>query len=107
MSLDVTLKVPGMVEVYWRNITHNLNVMAEAAGIYKHLWRPEEIGITKAGDLIAPLTDGLARLVADPEKFKKLNPSNGWGSYEGLCDFVSEYIEACKDNPEAIVEADR
>lgn len=107
MSLDVTLKVPGMVEVYTRNITHNLNVMAEAAGIYKHLWRPEEIGVTKAGELIEPLTEGLARLLADPKKFKQLTPSNNWGSYEGLCNFVAEYIEACKDNPEAIVEACR
>ena len=107
MSLDVTLKIPGMVEVYTRNITHNLNVMAEAAGIYKHLWRPEEIGVARAGDLIEPLTEGLARLMADPERFKDLNPPDGWGSYEDLCDFISEYIEACKDNPEAIVEAGR
>ena len=33
---------------YSANITHNLGKMAEEAGIYKHLWRPEEIGITKA-----------------------------------------------------------
>src|SRR6266496_3980933 len=46
-------------ELYWRNITHNLNTMADAAGIYKHLWRPEELGITKAGELIAPLAAGL------------------------------------------------
>ncbi len=27
-------------ELYDSNITHNLCAMAEAAGIYKHLWRP-------------------------------------------------------------------
>lgn len=27
--------------IFSANITHNLNAMAEAAGIYKHLWRPE------------------------------------------------------------------
>jgi signal transduction histidine kinase len=30
------------------NITHNLNIMADKAGIYQHLWRPEEIGIKRS-----------------------------------------------------------
>lgn len=55
--------------VYSANITHNLNTMAKEAGIYKHLWRPEEIGITKASQLIEPLVAGLNALIADPEKF--------------------------------------
>jgi len=48
MSLDVYLMKTMPTSVYDANITHNLGAMAEAAGIYKHLWRPEEIGITKA-----------------------------------------------------------
>lgn len=39
-------------QLYWANITHNLNSMAGAAGIYQHLWRPEEVGVTKARQLI-------------------------------------------------------
>jgi hypothetical protein len=77
--------------------------MANAAGIYEYLWRPEEIGITKAEQLIKPLRDGLARLVADPESFKKHNPDNGWGDYGGLVEFVREYIAACEANPDADV----
>lgn len=43
MGLDISLIVPDYeVEVFNRGITHNLNKMAEAVGIYKHLWRPEE-----------------------------------------------------------------
>src|SRR5688572_29936062 len=45
--------------VYSANITHNLNAMAENAGIYMHLWRPDQIGIMTASQLIAPLTAGL------------------------------------------------
>ena len=30
------------------NITHNLNKMASELGVYEHLWRPDEIGVTKA-----------------------------------------------------------
>lgn len=63
MSLDVYLRLDNGNEVYDANITHNLNTMAEEAGIYKHLWRPEELGITKAKDLIEPLAEGLAKMV--------------------------------------------
>lgn len=94
-------------EVYSANITHNLGVMAEEAGIYSHLWRPEEIGITKAAQLIEPLTAGLARLEADPERFRKLNPHNGWGDYDVLVSFVRNYVLACRENPEADVTASR
>ena len=107
MSLDVSLSVPRMATVFTRNITHNLGDMAKAAGIYEHLWRPDEIGITKAHQLIEPLTEGLARLLADPGKFEKLNPENGYGSYYDLCEFVRKYIAACAINPDACVDVSR
>jgi len=94
-------------EYYSRNITHNLNTMAGEAGIYEALWRPDEIGITKAAQLIEPLKAGLAKLESDPERFEKLNPSNGWGSYEGLVSFVRDYLRACKETPDAEVYVSR
>ena len=106
MSLDVYLEVPSQ-EVFYSNITHNLGRMARAAGIYEHLWRPEEIRITKACELIQPLKAGLERLTADPESFKKFNPGNGWGDYEVLVGFVEEYISACEKNPSANVTVSR
>lgn len=107
MSLDVYLTATRPVEVYWRNITHNLNTMAKEVGIYEALWRPEEINISKAGELIVPLTNGLEMLKGNPDFFKQFNPPNGWGSYEGLVDFVETYLEACKANPDADVEVSR
>ena len=113
MSLDVHLDEPVCPtckksgEGYWSNITHNLNKMAEAAGIYQHLWRPEELGITKASQLVEPLTAGLARLKAEPKKFKAYNASNGWGTYENFVPFVEQYLEACKRIPEATVRVSR
>lgn len=103
MSLDVSLTAIRPTEVYSRNITHNLNSMADKAGIYYVLWRPNEISITKAEELIPLLEEGLKKLLADPEYFKQFNPENGWGSYEDLVDFVTEYLQACKNNPDATV----
>ena len=94
-------------ERYSANITHNLNTMADAAGIYKHLWRPDEIGVTHARQLIEPLTTGLAELRADAAKFRALNPPNGWGNYEWLVQFVADYLDACKANPQSAVHVSR
>ena len=103
MSLDVHLTANRPTEVFAANITHNLNKIAEAAGIYQHVWRPEELGITTAQELIEPLTQGLAALRADPAKFHKLNPANGWGDYTGFVRWLEEYLQACKLNPDSIV----
>ena len=89
--------------VYSQNITHNLNHMAKEAGIYEALWRPEEINITKAADLVPLMRDGLALLNSDPERFEAFNPSNGWGDYGGLCAFVADYLAACERWPDADV----
>lgn len=87
------------------NISHNLNTMSERAGLYEVLWRPEEIGITVASQMIKPLIEGLKWLKSDPPKFKAFNPKNGWGNYEGLCDFVQKYLDACTEFPFANVKA--
>ena len=107
MSLDVYLMETRPTEVYWANITHNLTEMAGAAGIYRALWTPEEIGITKAADLVPLLEDGLAKLKADPAKYEKFNAPNGWGLYKNFVPFVEKYLQACRDNPNATVEVSR
>lgn len=94
-------------EVFTANITHNLGLMARNAYIYEALWRPEEKGWSKAADLIKPLEKGLKKLKADPERFEKLNPENGWGSYNNLVEFVTNYLAACREYPDAEVEVDR
>lgn len=103
VSLDVMLVVDMPTTIYSSGITHNMNKMAEEAGIYMYLWRPEEIGITTAAELIEPLTLGLELLKGDPDKFKKFNPANGWGTYEQLVDFVAQYLHACIQTPSASV----
>lgn len=100
----VTFQEPVSDYVYHNNITHNLTEMAEEAGIYKHLWRPEEIDITKASELIVPLEEGLHKLLNDPKKYKKYNPENGWGDYKSLVSFIEDYIRACKTYPDAIIK---
>lgn len=107
MSLDVYLTAHRPTTVYEANITHNLGRMADAAGIYKHLWRPEELGIKTAAELIAPLREGLALLRSDEPKFRQYDAPNGWGRYEHLVEFVAQYLAACEADPDAEVRASR
>ncbi len=92
---------------YDANITHNLGEMAVDAGLYKSLWRPEELGITKASQLVLNLRLGLKLLEDDPERFKKFNPKNGWGDYGLLVSFVRNYLDACEKFPDAEISVSR
>lgn len=113
MSLDVYLMVTQPVEVYSENITHNLNSMAaecvfeDGLTLYDVLWRPDEHELEYAGDIIEYLTKGLDELVSNPDLYKKFNPENGWGTYEGLVRFVDNYLKACLDHPAATLEVSR
>lgn len=107
MSLDVYLRKVQPCDVYEANITHNLTEMAKEAGLYEALWRPEELKVTWAHQLKPFLKKGLKRLKQEPERFKKFNPKNGWGSYDNLVSFVEKYLEACKENPDSYIEISR
>jgi hypothetical protein len=94
-------------EVFDANITHNLTTMAEKAGIYNHIWRPEEIGISKAGELIEPIKKGLADMKERPEYYRQFDSPNGWGLYIHFVPWIEKYLEACKKWPEADIGISR
>lgn len=112
MGLDVTLLTNHCEhcdradEVFNAGITHNLSHMAEASGVYKYLWRPEECQEVKtAKDLVRPLQVALRRLREAPEYYDKFNPPNGWGSYESFVIFITRYLDACERYPDAKIRA--
>lgn len=118
MSLDVDLMVIQPVSVFSQNITHNLGKMAAAVefgvdadeiglNLYHVLWRPDEHGFKFARDISSLLDIGWNILLSDPETFRKFNPENGWGDYDGLCNFVYEYRNACWETPDAELRVSR
>ena len=113
MSLDVDLMVTMPTSVFSGNITHNLGKMADAVKLsngntlYEILWRPDEHGFTKSIEILSLLHEGMIELICFPEKYKAYNPENGWGSYDGLVNFVREYHTACLDNPGAELRISR
>lgn len=97
----------GRRSLFWRNTTHNHSGIASAVGVYEACWRPDEHGMSLAKHLIEPLRKGLALLEAEPEKYRHLEPENGWGSVGNFIDFLKAYLKACETYPYAVVEVSR
>ncbi len=113
--------------VFDQNITHNLGKMASEAGLYEALWRPhrlkkgydipeddhnaewefEDANHSQAFEIIPILKKGIKKMKSNPEYFKKFNPENGWGTYEGLLSFAEKYLEACKEYPNSFISVSR
>jgi hypothetical protein len=112
MSLDVYLAIgvdtggdsPREMEVYSRNITHNVSRMWAKAGVFDALY---DGGGKTAGEIAASLAAGVAHMESNRSDYIPLNPENGWGNYEGALDFLREYAGACRDNPKAVVSVSR
>jgi hypothetical protein len=104
MSLDIWLtEAAGQMTVCNINVTHNLVPMAKACGLYAPMWEPHASGWTKAGQLVPALNRGLAALGRDPERFRGLNPANGWGTSDELGLAAQLLIGACRAHPDADV----
>lgn len=69
------------VELVWRNYTHNTNRMVRAAGFED--WATGLGGMTgeEAGDALDAV---LAEFDRDPDRFRAMNPENGWGDFDSL-----------------------
>lgn len=105
---DVQEYVTTTSELWHGNITHNLNKMAMAVNLdgrvkeyfYKMIWHPEDLETDPRENyrtMLLDLGEGLAILKEKPDEFKKHNPENGWGTYDGLVNFVDGYVEALDD----------
>jgi hypothetical protein len=112
VSLDVYLTTettaggsePRREHLYERNITHNMSKMWNKAGVWDALY--ESHG-KQAKDIIATLENGVADMAMKKGEYLPLNPENGWGSYEGALDFLSDYLAACKEYPLATIGVSR
>lgn len=78
-------------DVWWANITHNMNKMADTipvstnddrveATLYDYVWRPEEQREkVDSTVMLRVLTEGINYMISNRKKLLKFNPENGWG----------------------------
>ena len=100
MSLDIYVREPDCEHCGHKgastniNITYNLGRMWRAAGFDDAACDEGE-----AGEIVHMIELAIANLRADPERFRAMNPANGWGTYEGLIDALDLLRAACTAHP--------
>lgn len=110
MSYDVTFGYPGPNHAaeypndVWRNYTSNVSGMWSKALGGETLGDLIEAKGKRNADLVEPLTVAVAEMKEAPEFFREMNPSNGWGSYEGALDYLVWMLEMCRAVPDGWVE---
>ena len=102
MSVDLSIKAKRTIEIYDANITYNL-----AAMYYKAI--DEELGLEKlqgmsCKDALPIIERAITDMIEKKEEYEKLNPINGWGTYEGLLNTFKDIKNICEENPDGIFE---
>lgn len=82
------------------NYTHNTNDMIREAGFRD--W-PYKVDGWDAQDLGIALTKVLEEFARDPDRFRAMNPENGWGRYDTLVPVLQQIRDLCAQYPSAKV----
>lgn len=105
MGWDVYAKVKDVDghehEVGEWGCTYNVSPMLRGAGLEMPEWTQEWIEKADSKTIASRLGDTIATLEADPGKFKAMNPSNGWGSYDGLLETLKDIHRVALEYPSA------
>ncbi len=92
MSADIYVDAIKRVRVVSVNVTYNLGPMLREAGMeWKDFTSLEPPALAKR------LTATIAELESRPDRYRMLNPANGWGNYEGLLKSLRDVLAALVD----------
>lgn len=84
---------------YYKNYTYNVSPM-----FYDAIACPDGIrGLrgAKGRDCLPILTAAIEKMAADPEKYRTMNPKNGWGDYDGALETLRTLRAWCEQSPDA------
>lgn len=54
-------------------------------------------------EAVGPLAEAVKRMEADPDKYREMEPGNGWGDYEGALAYLRRLAEACATHPKCTI----
>ncbi len=74
------------------NYTHNVNGMIRAAGMD---WSAEAIRKMTCEQFAHEVRLVFKVWDANPDRFRAMNPENGWGSYDSLRAALEEFVDKC------------
>ncbi len=104
MSVSLSIIAKREVEIYETNITYNLSKM-----YYKAI--DEKLGLKKlkgltCKEVLPIINNAIKDMIDKKEEYEKMNPKNGWGSYDGLLKTFKEICEVCEENLDGIFYID-
>ena len=91
-------------------MTDEIDVGNHTYNVYPMYLRAMGNGLTdllngkKCKDVIPILQKGIASMEDDPDTYKKMNPPNGWGTYETALEFLKEILNACETHKDYKIE---
>lgn len=97
MSYDIALYRKGLKNKerayydYDGNITYNVCEMLEVAFGEEHLKKWNDLSCDK---FFKDLEKGYIDMIKNPEKYRKYNSPNGWGTYETTLSKIKELYES-------------
>ena len=101
MSLDISITAKREVNIYEANVTYNL-----ADIYYKCIDKDEGYRLLdgmNCKEALPIINNAIKDMLENAEEYKKLNPSIGWGSYDGLLKQLQEMSNCCESNPDGII----
>lgn len=60
-----------------------------------------------ATEAAGPLTAGIERMEADPDRYRAMNPANGWGDAQGALEVLRQLRDGCVAHPKTTVRISR
>lgn len=108
MSYDVYLMIDtGAPEDEWPTAIEIGNYTSNVSG----MWRKALGGISlrefhhvNAAEAAPKLAAAVTEMEADPDAYREMEPSNGWGDYEGALAYLRRLAEACAKHPKCKIE---
>lgn len=83
------------------NYTYNVNCMyARAFGTKSFSYL---LNNRKCSEVIDLLQEAIKNMESDPDKYREMNPKNGWGDYEGALEFLKKILADCEKNLEGFI----
>ncbi|MFE3583712.1 hypothetical protein [Streptomyces vinaceus] len=111
MSYDVSLYLhvdtggpwaPSSDEVCVANVgNYTSNVAPMWADALGH--RLADLHDRNAGESLPALAAAVRKLRANPDRYRVMEPANGWGDYEGAVAYLAALCDACAVHPKAVI----
>jgi hypothetical protein len=108
MSLDIWMKGNSCGHCGRHDETPSVNITYNLSPMWNEIYPVDRYMVDidgMSGEQSLPkLQYALDKLRSEKDHFEKLNPPNGWGTYQGFVEAIERLIDIAKDHPKGIWE---